>query len=98
MRLNKIQQSFINMKSTNTEIKLGMSELPTESAILFDPLTPEVLGNTSETGELSCPHVSINGRKNRTECCGSIILRVIRMLGDIWRECIGCGLRQEAGI
>ena len=85
------------MKSTKIEIKLGMPELPTGSAMVSEPRGPEVCGDTSESWKLSCPHVSINGRKKRTECCGSYILRVIKMLGDIWRECIGCGLREETG-
>ena len=35
--LNKIQQSFMIMKSTNTEIKLGMPELPTGSEMVSKP-------------------------------------------------------------
>ena len=96
VRLNKIQQYFINMKSANTEIKLGMAELPTGSAMVSEPSGPDVLGNTSESGELSCPHISIDGCKKRTECCGSVTRRVIKMLGDIWRKYIACGLRGEA--
>ena len=45
VRLNKIQQSFINMKSANKEIKLGMPEPP----------GPEVLGNTFESGVIELP-------------------------------------------
>ena len=37
LRLNKIQQSLVNMKSTNTEIKLAIPELPTGSAIVSEP-------------------------------------------------------------
>lgn len=37
------------MKSINTETKLGMSELPTGSAIVPEPVGPAVLGNTSES-------------------------------------------------
>ena len=97
VRLNKNQQSFINMKSTKIEIKLGMPELPMVNVVVSEPRGSEVWDNTSESGVNECPHVSINRRRKRTECCGSVILRVIRMLGDIWRECIGCGLREEAG-
>ena len=50
VRLNKIQQSFINMKSENKEIKLGMPELPTGSAIVSESPGPGVLGNTPESG------------------------------------------------
>ena len=38
------------MKSANTEIKLGMSELPTRSVMVSEPAEPEVLGKTSESG------------------------------------------------
>ena len=55
VRLNKIQQSFINMKSANKEIKLGILELPTGSAIVSKPPGPEVLGNTSESVVIELP-------------------------------------------
>ena len=93
VRLNKIHNS---MKSTNTETKLAMPELPTGSVMVSEPPKSEVLGNTSESGVIKCLHMSINGCKKRTKCCGSVILRVIRMVGDIWRECIDWGLREEA--
>ena len=48
--LNKIQQAFIDMKSTNTELKLGMPELPTGNVMMSKPPAPELLGNTSESG------------------------------------------------
>ena len=70
-----------------------MFELPTRNAVevhFWTALLNQV--------QLSCPRASINGRKKRTECCGSFILKVIRMLGDIWKKSIGCGLREEAGI
>ena len=38
------------MKSTNTETKLQMSELPTRSVMVFEPPRPEALGNTSGSG------------------------------------------------
>ena len=66
--------------------------------MVFKPLELKVLGDTFESGVIELPHARINGRKKRTECCGSVILRVIRMLWDIWKECFGCGLREEAGI
>ena len=43
------------MKSANKEIKLGMLELPAGSAIVSEPLRPEVLGNTSESGVTELP-------------------------------------------
>ena len=43
------------MKSTNTEIKLGMPELPTGSVMVSEPPGPEVLGNTSESGVIEFP-------------------------------------------
>ena len=49
VRLNKTQQSFINMKGAHTEIKLGMPELPTGTAMVSELPGPEVLGNTSES-------------------------------------------------
>ena len=61
------------------------------SAMVSKPLVLEVLDNTSESGV-----TELNARIK--QCCGSIILRVISMLWDIWRECIGCGLREKAGI
>ena len=50
VRLNKIQQSFVNMKNANKEIKLGIPELPTGSAMVSEPPGLDVLGNTSESG------------------------------------------------
>ena len=47
---NKIHQSFINMKSRNTEIKLEMDEPSMRSATVSKPLGPEVLDNTSKSG------------------------------------------------
>ena len=38
------------MKGANTEIRLGMLELPTGSAMVSEPPGPEVSGNTSESG------------------------------------------------
>ena len=55
VRLNKIQQSFINTKSTKIEIKLGIPELPTGSAMVSEPPAPEVWGNTSESGLIELP-------------------------------------------
>ena len=55
VRLNKIQQSFTNMKSANKEIKLGIPELPTGSAMVSEPPGPKVLGNTSESGVIELP-------------------------------------------
>ena len=55
VRLNKIQQSFINMKSANKEIKLGMPELSIGSAMVSERPEPEVLGNTSESGVIELP-------------------------------------------
>ena len=71
-----------------------MPEVPTGIEIVSEPPGPEVLGKTFESllillEKLSCPYASINGHKKKTECCGSVILRVIRMLGDTWRKCIG---------
>ena len=45
----------INMKSKNTKIKLGMSELPTGSAMVSEPPGTEVLGNTSKSGVIELP-------------------------------------------
>ena len=55
VRLNKIQQSFINMKSANTEIKLGIPELPTGSAMVAGPPGPDVLCHTSESEVIELP-------------------------------------------
>ena len=55
VRLNKIQQFLINMKSANTKIKLWMSELPMGSAIVSESPRAEVLGNTSESGIIQLP-------------------------------------------
>ena len=43
------------MKSTQTEIKLGMPELPTGSVMVSKPPRPEVWGNTSESGVIELP-------------------------------------------
>ena len=43
------------MKTTNTEIKLGMSELPTGSPMVSELPGPEGLGNTSESGVIKLP-------------------------------------------
>ena len=43
------------MKSTNTNIKLVMPELPTGSAMVSKPPGLEVLGNTSESGVIQLP-------------------------------------------
>ena len=55
------------MKSTNTEIKLGMPELPTRSDMVSEPPKSEVLGNTSESGmiELSIHNHKLTREKNR---------------------------------
>ena len=50
VRLNKIQQCFTNVKSANTEIKLGIPELPTGSAMMSETPGPEILGKISEPG------------------------------------------------
>ena len=55
VRLNKIRQSFINMKKANEEIKLGMPELPMGSAMVSESPEIEVLGNTSESGVTDLP-------------------------------------------
>ena len=38
------------MKSTNTEIKVGMAEVPTGSAMVFEPPGLVFFGSTSESG------------------------------------------------
>ena len=43
------------MQSKNTKIKLGMSELPTGSAMVSEPPGTEVLGNTSKSGVIELP-------------------------------------------
>lgn len=43
------------MKSTNTEIRQGMLELPTGSAMVTEPPGPKVSGNTSESGIIELP-------------------------------------------
>ena len=43
------------MKGTNTDIRLGMLELPTGSAMLSEPPGPEVSGSTSESGIIELP-------------------------------------------
>ena len=53
--LNKIQKSFTNVKSTNTETKLEISELPTGSGMVFEPPRPEVLGSTSGSWVIELP-------------------------------------------
>ena len=42
--LNKIQQHFLNMKSINTKIKLGMLELAAGSALVSEAPKPDVTG------------------------------------------------------
>ena len=53
--LNKIDKSFINMKSTNTETKLEMSELSTGSVTVFKPHRPDVLSKTLGSGVIDMP-------------------------------------------
>ena len=53
--LNKIQKSFTNIKSTNTETKLEISEPPTGSGMVFEPPRPEVLGSTSGSWVIELP-------------------------------------------
>ena len=43
------------MKSTNTEIKLGMPELPTGNAMVSEPPVQDGLGSTSESGVIELP-------------------------------------------
>ena len=43
------------MKSTNTERKLGMSELPMGSALVSETPGSEVVGNTFEPGVIELP-------------------------------------------
>ena len=43
------------MKSANTEIRLGMRELPKGSVMVSEPAGPEVLGKTSESGVIELP-------------------------------------------
>ena len=50
-----MQQPFINMKSADTEIKLGMSEVPMGCAMVFEPPKPDNLGATSESGVIHFP-------------------------------------------
>ena len=53
--LNKIHKSFTNMKSTNTETKLEMSELSTGSVMVYKPPRPEVSDNTFGSGVIDMP-------------------------------------------
>ena len=62
--LNKIQQHFINMKSMNTKIKLGMLELATGSALVSETPEPDVLGNTGVI-ELSSHNYKWKQEENR---------------------------------
>ena len=55
VRLNKIQQFFINIKSANTKIKLRMSELPMGSAIVSESPGADVFGNTWESKIIQLP-------------------------------------------
>ena len=103
VRLNKIQQFFINIKSANKEIKLGMLELPMGSVMVSEPPEPEVLGNTSESGVIELPTHKHKWTQEENRMLWKCYLdkndknvRVIRMLADIWRECIACGLKREA--
>ena len=63
------------MKSTNTEIKLEMLGLPTESAMVSEPPGPEFFGNTFESGvtELPTRKHKWTPEENRMlrKCCGS---------------------------
>ena len=43
------------MKDTKLEIRLGMPELPMESAMVSEPPRTEVWGNTSESGVIGLP-------------------------------------------
>ena len=51
--LNKIQKSFI--KSTDTETKLEIFELPTGNVMVFESPRPEVLGNISGSWVIDSP-------------------------------------------
>ena len=104
MRLNKIQQSFTNMKSTNTEIKLAMLELHTESAMVSEPSPPD---QKFWATLLNLGVIELPTRKHKWTQEGNGILwksyfesdknKGISIRGYIEsRECIVCGLREEA--
>ena len=60
-----------------------------------------MVGSTSESRVTELPTRKDKWNKmlwKKTECCRSVILRVIRMIGDIWMECIGYGLREDAEV
>ena len=51
------------------------------------------MGNTSESGLTELPTHKHKWMQEENRILWKCILRVIKMLGDLWRECIGCGLR-----
>ena len=94
--LNKIHKSFTNMKSTNTETKLEMSELSTGSVMVFKPPRPEVSRNTFGSGVIDMPT-----RKHKWMLEGNRTLWKCSFESDTnvreYMERISCGLREEAG-
>ena len=58
---------------------------------------PEVLGNFSKSEVIELPTRSHKWTQEENRIVGSVILRVIRLLGAVWRELISCGLREETG-
>ena len=96
VRLNKIQQSLINMKSANKEIKLGILELPTGSAIVSKPPGPEVLGNTSESVVIELPTYKHKWTQEENRMLWKCYFESDKNVRDIRRECIACRLRGEA--
>ena len=60
----------------------------------MSPPGPNVLGNTSESGVTELPTHKHKWMQEENRMLRKCILRVIKILGDLWRECIGCGLRE----
>ena len=65
------------MKSTNTETKLEMYELPTRSVMVFEPPISKVLGKTSGSGVIELPTCNHKWVIEENRMFESVILRVI---------------------
>ena len=74
-----------------------MPELPTGSAMVSKPPGPKVLGNTSESAVIELPTRKHRWTQEENKMLWKCYFESDKNVRDIWRECIGCGLREEAG-
>ena len=84
------------MKSANREIKLGMPELPTGSAMVSESPGLEVLGSTSESGVIELPTHKHKWTQEENRMLWKCYFESDKNVRDIRRECIACRLRGEA--